>query len=70
MLALRKSIEQVGAVQLAAIDAHMNGKQSLLDIKKMLEAQAPAKADLQLIIDYTDVLAKAGLVEIPPPSAT
>jgi hypothetical protein len=45
----------------------VNGRQSLLDIKKMLEAQAPIKADLQLIIDYVNVLAKAGLVELPPP---
>ena len=47
----------------------VNGRQNLLDMKKLLEAQAPAKADLQLIIDYTNVLAKAGLVEIPPPPA-
>jgi hypothetical protein len=36
-------------------------------MKKMLEAQAPGKADLQLMIDYVNLLAKAGLVEIPPP---
>ena len=46
----------------------VNGRQSVLDIKKMLEAQAPVKADLQLIIDYVDVLAKAGLVEMPAPA--
>jgi aminopeptidase YwaD len=46
----------------------VNGRQSLLDIKKMLEAQAPGKADLQLMIDYVNLLAKAGLVEIPAPA--
>jgi len=45
----------------------VNGRQSVLDIKKMLEAQAPGKADLALVIDYVNLLAKAGLVEIPPP---
>ena len=136
VIALQKSIEQTGAAQLVAVDAHMkavaarlnvppvvlkpselelkasaiipkqtpkvtangyqgyrdamppaielakfrgldtgelqrlvNGRQNLLDMKKMLEAQAPGKADLQLIIDYMNVLAKAGLVEIPPPPA-
>jgi len=135
VLALQKSIDQVGAAQLAAVDAHMkaaaarlkaapvvlkptdleltaaamipkqtpkvtangyqgyreflpaaelakfrgldtgelgqlvNGRQSVLDMKKMIEAQAPVKADLQLMIDYMNVLAKAGLVEVPPPAA-
>jgi aminopeptidase YwaD len=45
----------------------VNGKQSLLDMKKMLETQATAKADLQLMMDYMDVLVKAGLVEMPAP---
>jgi hypothetical protein len=138
VLALQKSIEQTGAAQLGAVDAHMkavaaqlkvapvvlkptdleakaatiipkqtakvtangyqgyreflppaaetakfrgldtnelslliNGRNNLLEMKKMIEAQAPAKADLQLMIDYVGVLAKAGLVEIPaPPAAT
>jgi aminopeptidase YwaD len=47
----------------------VNGRQSVLDMKKMLEAQAPGKVDLQLAIDYINVLAKAGLVEIQPPPA-
>jgi hypothetical protein len=136
VLALQKSIEQAGAAQLAAVDAHMkaaaarlkvapvvlkptdlevtaavmvpkqtpkvtangyqgyreflpaadlakfrgldtgelgqlvNGRQSVLDMKKMLEAQAPVKADLQLMIDYMAVLAKAGLIEMPPAAKT
>jgi aminopeptidase YwaD len=47
----------------------VNGRQNLFDMKKMLEAQAPGRADLQMIIDYMNVLAKAGLVEIPAPAA-
>jgi hypothetical protein len=47
----------------------VNGRQSLLDMKKMIEAQAPVKADLQLIVDYMAVLAKAGLIEMPAPAA-
>lgn len=46
----------------------VNGRHSLLDIKKMLEAQAPVKVDLQQVIDYAGALAKAGLVEIPAPA--
>ncbi|MEW5983801.1 MAG: M28 family peptidase [Acidobacteriota bacterium] len=46
----------------------VDGRHSLLDMKKMLEAQSAATADLQLMMDYMDVLAKAGLVEIPPPA--
>jgi aminopeptidase YwaD len=45
----------------------VNGKQSLLDMRKMLETQATTKADLQLMIDYMDVLVKAGLAEMPAP---
>jgi aminopeptidase YwaD len=47
----------------------VNGRHSVLDIKKMVEAQAPGKVDLQLVFDYVDVLAKAGLVEVAPPPA-
>jgi hypothetical protein len=45
----------------------VNGRHSVLDIKKMLEAQAPTKADLQQVVDYVGALAKAGLVELPAP---
>jgi hypothetical protein len=47
----------------------VNGRHSVLDIKKMLEAQAPVKVGLQQVIDYVAALAKAGLVEIPAPPA-
>jgi hypothetical protein len=45
----------------------VNGRHSLLDIKKMLEAQAPVKVDLQQVIDYAGALVKAGLAELPAP---
>jgi hypothetical protein len=47
----------------------VTGRHSVLDIKKMLEAQVSGKVDLQLVLDYMDVLAKAGLIEIPPTPA-
>jgi hypothetical protein len=46
----------------------VNGGHSVLDIKKMLEAQAPVRADLQQVVDYVGALAKAGLVELPAPA--
>jgi hypothetical protein len=57
------------SVDAAELSRLVNGRHSLLDIKKMLEAQAPVKADLQQIIDYVGVLTKAGLVEMPAPAA-
>jgi hypothetical protein len=53
----------------AELSRLVNGRHSLLDIRKLLEAQAPVKADLQQIVDYTGLLAKAGLVEMPAPAA-
>lgn len=54
--------------RLGRLDTHelqrlVNGRHSALDIKKMLDAQAEAKTDLQDVLDYLDVLALAGLVE-------
>jgi hypothetical protein len=46
----------------------VNGRHSLLDVKKMLEAQAQGKVDLQQIIDYAGALTKAGLVDMPAPA--
>jgi len=46
----------------------VNGRHSLLDIRKMLEAQAPVKADLQQVVDYAGALAKAGLIDMPAPA--
>jgi aminopeptidase YwaD len=42
----------------------VNGKNSILDIKKMLDAQSERKADLQGVLDYVETLKNAGLVEM------
>jgi hypothetical protein len=42
----------------------VNGTHSVLDIKKMLDAQSQRKANLQHIVNYIQVLRLAGLVEI------
>jgi hypothetical protein len=52
----------------AELSRLVNGRHSLLDIRKMLDAQAPVKADLQQIVDYVSALTKAGLVELPAPA--
>ncbi|MFC1564846.1 M28 family peptidase [candidate division KSB1 bacterium] len=41
----------------------INGKNSALDIKKMLDAQSSEKTDLQAVLDYLDTLEKAGLIK-------
>jgi hypothetical protein len=40
----------------------INGTHSVLDIKKMLDAQNPRKSSLQQVINYVQVLKLAGLV--------
>jgi aminopeptidase YwaD len=46
-----------------------NGKNSALDIKKALDAQAQGSlADLQHVMNYLEILKAAGLVEIPEPA--
>jgi hypothetical protein len=49
----------------AELSRLVNGRHSLLDIRKMLEAQAPVKVDLQQVVDYAGALVKAGLAEMP-----
>lgn len=41
----------------------VNGKNSVLDIKHMLDAQYPTESDLQAIFNYLEILKLAGLVE-------
>jgi len=48
----------------AELHCLINGAHSILDIKKMLDAQSERKTDLQQIINYIQVLRLAGLVEI------
>jgi hypothetical protein len=42
----------------------INGKNSVLDIKKMVDAQSRTTSDLQAIVNYIEVLKLAGLVEM------
>ena len=42
----------------------INGKNSVLDIKNMLDAQAEQKADLQEVLNHLEVLKTAGLIEV------
>ena len=42
----------------------INGRNSVLDIKKMLDAQFRTTSDLQAIINYVEILKLAGLVEM------
>jgi hypothetical protein len=42
----------------------INGKNSVLDIKKMLDAQYQTTSDLQAIINYIEILKLAGLAEM------
>jgi hypothetical protein len=42
----------------------INGKNSVLDIKNMLDAQSERRADLQEILDYVETLKTAGLVVV------
>lgn len=42
----------------------INGKNSILDIKNMLDAQAERRADLQDVMNYVETLKTAGLVEM------
>jgi hypothetical protein len=43
----------------------VNGRNTVLDMKKMLETQSPRKADLQAILNHLEILSMAGLVEKP-----
>jgi hypothetical protein len=40
----------------------INGKNSVLDIKRMLDVQSERRADLQEILNYVETLKSAGLV--------
>jgi aminopeptidase YwaD len=42
----------------------INGSHTVLDIKKMLDAQSPQKINLEHVINYIQILRLAGLVEI------
>ncbi len=46
----------------------VNGRHTVLDMKKMLDTQSERKADLQQVVNYLELLKAAGLVEIPEPA--
>ncbi len=47
----------------AELNLLINGKHSVLDIKKLLDAQNPRKSTVEGIMNYLEVLKAAGLVE-------
>ena len=53
-----------GVASTGEVSLLINGKNSVLDIKKMLDAQNRTTSDLQAIINYIEVLKLAGLVEM------
>ena len=55
----RRSIASTSEVELL-----INGTFSVLDIKKMLDAQYNRTSDLQAIINYIEILKLAGLVDM------
>jgi len=53
--------------QISSVDElHLliNGKNTALDIKNMLDAQYPNKSDLQHILNYLNILKHAGLIDL------
>ena len=52
-----------GRLDTAELQRLVNGRTSALDIKKALDTQSEAKADLQGVLNYLEVLALAGLIE-------
>jgi aminopeptidase YwaD len=57
-----------GRVDTAELARLVNGRHSVLDIRKLLDGQAETEAELQQVLNYIDVLALAGLVEKPVPA--
>ena len=57
-----------GRVDTGELQRLVNGRHSVLDMKKMLDTQAQVGSDLQHVMNYIDVLALAGLVEKPAPA--
>jgi len=53
-----------GVANTNEVNLLINGKNSVLDIKKMLDAQNRTTSDLQAIINYIEILRLAGLVEM------
>jgi hypothetical protein len=61
---MRRGSSASGVANTSELQLLINGKNSVLDIKKALDAQNRTTSDLQGIINYIEVLVQAGLVEI------
>ncbi len=53
-----------GVANTAELQLLVNGTHSVLDIKKMMDAQFRTTSDLQAILNYLEILKAAGLVEM------
>lgn len=53
-----------GRIDTTELGRLVNGKNSALDIKKLLDAQSTRQSDLQAILNYLEILKLAGLIEM------
>ena len=53
-----------GVANTSELQLLIDGRHSVLDIKKMLDAQSRTPSDLQSILNYLEILRAAGLVEM------
>lgn len=57
-------IDLTGEAHLSELNLHINGQNSVHDIKKMVDGQKGTTSDLQSIFNYIEILKLAGLVEM------
>jgi hypothetical protein len=62
---VRARFPSEGVANTGELQLLVNGKNSVLDIKKMLDAQSRTTSELQAVFNYLEILKVAGLVEIP-----
>ena len=60
----RQGLPYDGVANTGEVQLLIDGRHSVLDIKKMLDAQNRTTSDLQSIINYIEILRLAGLVEM------
>jgi hypothetical protein len=53
-----------GLANASELQLLIDGRHSVLDIKKMLDAQSRTTSDIQSILNYLEILRAAGLVEM------
>jgi hypothetical protein len=56
--------ENESVVNTKELQRLINGKRSVLDIKRILDAQAPASTNLKAVLNYLEILKHAGLVKL------